>query len=168
MATELYDLTVPVFIRTLGITSKFLDKGRTFAAEKGLDEAEFMNVRLIEDMHPLTAQIQRMSDSSKGFAVRVGGVENVAMEDNEASFDDLQARIAKTIDFLKSVPADAINGKEDSTVVLKLPNGDMSFTALNYAQGFAMPNFYFHVTTAYAILRMKGVPVGKMDFLGGI
>jgi hypothetical protein len=126
-----------------------------------------MNARLIEDMTPLTAQIQRMSDSSKGFAVRVGGIENVAMEDNEASFDDLQARITKTIDFLKSVPADAINGKEEANVVLKLPSGEMNFTGLNFTQGFAIPNFYFHMTTAYAILRMKGVPVGKMDFLGG-
>ena len=92
MSTELYDLTVPVFIRTLGILSKFLEKGRAHAIEKGIDESDFLTARLYEDMAPLTAQIQRVSDTSKGFAVRVGGVDNVAMEDNETSFDELQAR----------------------------------------------------------------------------
>jgi hypothetical protein len=119
-------------------------------------------------MAPLSAQIQRVSDTAKGFAVRVGGVENIVMEDNETSFDELQARITKTIDFLKSVPTDAVNGKETASIVVKFPNAEMNFTGLNYAQGFAIPNFYFHMTTAYAILRMKGVPVGKMDFLGGL
>ncbi len=168
MSTELYDLTVPVFIRTLGILSKFLEKGRAYAAEKGIAEADFMTARLYEDMAPLTAQIQRVSDTAKGFAVRVGGVENVAMEDNEASFDELQARITKTIDFLKSVPADAINGKEATTIIVKFGPSEMTTTGLDYARGFAIPNFYFHVTTAYAILRMKGVPVGKKDYLGGL
>jgi hypothetical protein len=168
LSTELYDLTVPVFIRTLGILSKFLEKGRAYAAEKGIDEADFLTARLYEDMAPLTAQIQRVSDTSKGFAVRVGGVENVAMEDNETSFDELQARITKTIDFLKSVPREAIDGKEATPIVVKFGPTEMTFTGLNYAQGFAIPNFYFHVTTAYAILRSKGVPVGKQDFLGGL
>jgi hypothetical protein len=167
LSIELYDLTVPVFIRTLGIMSKFLERGRAYAAEKGIDEAEFLTARLYEDMAPLTAQIQRVSDTSKLFAVRVGAVENVPMEDNEASFADLQARLTKTIDFLKSVPADAINGKEAASVIVKFGSNEVPFTGLSYAQGFAIPNFYFHVTTAYAILRMKGVPVGKLDYLGG-
>lgn len=166
MSIELYDLTVPVFIRTLGIMSGFLEKGRAFAAEKGIAEADFMNARLVEDMAPLTAQVQRASDSAKFLAVRVGGVDNVSMEDGEASFDDLRTRITRTIDFLKSVPAEAINGKEAVPILVKFANGDVNFTGQTYVQGFAIPNFYFHVTTAYAILRMKGVPVGKMDFLG--
>ncbi len=168
MSTELYDLTVPVFIRTLGIMSKFLEKGRAHATGNGIAETDFMTARLYEDMAPLTAQIQRVSDTAKLFAVRVGKVENVPMDDNEASFDDLQARLSRTIDFLRSVPADAINGQEAAPVVVKFGSSEVPFTGLSYAQGFAIPNFYFHVTTAYAILRMKGVPVGKLDYLGGV
>ncbi len=168
MATDLHTLTAPVFIRALNNLDKILDKGRAFAAEKGIDEQELLDARLIDDMGNLISQIQRASDSAKGAMVRIGGVENVVMEDNEATFDDIKARIAKTVDFLKAVPADAINGKEDAEVVLKFPNGEFKFDGRNYLLGFVHPNFYFHVTTAYDILRMKGVPVGKMDFLGGI
>ncbi len=168
MATDLHALTAPVFVRALTNLDKILDKGRAFAAEKGIDEQELLEARLIGDMGNLISQIQRASDSSKGCMVRLGGVENVVMEDNEATFDDLKARIAKTIDFVKSVPADAINGKEDTEVVLKFPNGEFKFDGRSFLLGFVHPNFYFHVTTAYAILRMKGVPLGKMDFLGGI
>lgn len=168
MATELHALTAPVFIRALTNLDKILDKGRAFAAEKGIDENELLEARLIDDMGNLISQIQRASDSAKGVMVRVGGVENVVMEDNETSFDDLKARVAKTIDFLKSVPADAINGKEGVEVVLKFPNGEFKFDGISYVLGFATPNFYFHVTTAYDILRMKGVQIGKMNFLGGI
>ena len=164
LATDLYALTAPVFVRALSN----LDKGRAFAAEKGLDERELLDARLIEDMGNLISQIQRASDSVKGCMVRLGGVENVVMEDNEATFDDLKARIAKTIDFVNSVPASAINGKEDAQIVLKFPNAELKFDGRSYLLGFVHPNFYFHVTTAYAILRMKGVPVGKIDFLGGI
>ncbi len=168
MATDLYALTAPVFVRALNNLDKILDKGRAFAAEKGIPERELLDGRLIGDMGNLISQIQRASDSAKGCMVRLGGVENVVMEDNEATFDDLKARIAKTIEFVKSVPADAINGKEDAEVVLKFPNGEFKFAGRDYLLGFVQPNFYFHVTTAYAILRMKGVQIGKMDFLGGI
>jgi uncharacterized protein len=167
MATELYALTAPVFVRALGNLDKILDKARTFAAEQGVDEQELLDARLIEDMGNLVSQIQRASDAAKGAMVRIGGVANVAMEDNEATFDDLKARIAKTIEFVKSVPADAINGQEGREVVLTFPSGELKFDAMSYLLGFAHPNFYFHVTTAYDILRMKGVPIGKRDFLGG-
>ena len=168
MATDLYALTTPVFVRALTNLDKILDKGRAFAAEKGISEQELLDGRLIEDMGNLISQIQRASDSAKGCMVRLGGVDNVVMEDNEATFDDLKARIAKTIEFVKSVPAEAINGKEEAEVVLKFPNGEFKFAGRDYLLGFVHPNFYFHVTTAYAILRMKGVQIGKMDFLGGI
>ena len=168
MATDLHALTAPVFVRALTNLDKILDKGRAFAAEKGIDEQELLEARLIEDMGNLISQVQRASDSAKGCMVRLGEIENVVMEDNEATFDDLKARIAKTIDFVKSVPADAINGKEDTEVVLKFPNGELKFAGRDYLLGFVHPNFYFHVTTAYALLRMKGVPIGKMDFLGGV
>jgi uncharacterized protein len=168
MATDLHSLTAPVFIRALTNLDKILDKARAFAADEGMDEQELLDARLIGDMGNLISQIQRASDAAKGAMVRIGGIDNVVMEDNEASFDDLKARIARTIEFLKSVPAEAINGKESAAVVVKLPNGELKFDALSYLLGFATPNVYFHVTTAYDILRMKGVPIGKRDFLGGI
>jgi hypothetical protein len=168
MATDLHALTAPVFVRALTNLDKIIDKARAFAADKGIDEQELLDARLIEDMGNFISQIQRASDSAKGCMVRLGGVENVVMEDNEASFDDVKTRIAKTIDFVKSVPADAINGKEDAEVLLKFPNGELKFAGRDYLLGFVHPNFYFHVTTAYALLRMKGVPIGKMDFLGGV
>ena len=168
MATDLHALTAPVFVRALNNLDKILDKARAFAAEKGIDEQELLEARLIGDMGNLISQIQRASDSSKGCMVRLGGVENVAMDDNETTFDDLKARIAKTIEFVKSVPADAINGKEDAEILLKFPDGELKFAGRDYLLGFVHPNFYFHVTTAYALLRMKGVPIGKRDFLGGV
>lgn len=166
MSLSLYDISVPVFIRGFDSLSGFLEKGRAYASERGLAPEELLNARLFEDMGPLTAQIQRASDAAKFTVVRVGQIENVAMEDNEASFDDLQARIATTIAFLKAAPANCMEGREEAEVLLKGPNGSVPFTGRSYMQDFAVPNFYFHVTTAYAILRHKGVPIGKMDFLG--
>jgi hypothetical protein len=168
MATQLYDLTVPVFLRGFTAMSGFLAKGEAFADEKRLDPAELLNARLIEDMGPLTSQVQRASDAAKFTMVRIGGIENVAMADEEDSFADLQDRIAKTLAFLNAVPREAIDGKEDAPVTLTTPRGSFDFTGRSYVLNFVMPNFYFHVTTAYALLRHKGVPIGKMDFLGGI
>jgi hypothetical protein len=167
MATELYDLTIPVFIRGFASMAAILEKGRAFADENGIAHADLLQARLIEDMHPLVYQVQRASDAAKFTASRLGQVDAVPMADEEASFADLQSRIARTVDFLKSVPAEAINGREDATITIKLPNRSFDMSGLAYAQGFAIPNFYFHSTMTYALLRMKGVPVGKMDFLGG-
>ncbi|MFL9841639.1 DUF1993 domain-containing protein [Sphingomonas sp. ST-64] len=163
---NLYDVSIPPMIRALTSMKAFLEKGRAYAEAQGWDEAELTQARLADDMHPLTAQVQRASDSAKFLAVRVGGVESVAMADEEASFADLAARIDRTIDFLKAAPRDGFDGKEETEVVLKTPRGDVPFRGADYVFNFALPNFYFHVTTAYAILRMKGVPVGKLDFLG--
>lgn len=168
MTTQLYDLTVPIFLRGFHAMSGFLAKGEAFAAEQGLDPAELLNARLFEDMATLTGQVQRVSDGARFALVRLGGIENVAMADEEASFADLQDRIAKTVAFLKAVPRDAIDGKEDAAITLTTPRASFDFTGRGYVTDFALPNFYFHVTTAYAILRHKGVPIGKMDFLGGI
>lgn len=168
MATALYDLTVPVFIRNFENLSKILTKAEAFATEKGIDPNELLTARLYEDMAPLTRQIQIASDTAKGAAVRLGSLDNVPMADEETSFADLQARIAKTMDFLKAAPREAIDGKEAASVSLVTPNRTFEFTGIDYALNFVLPNFFFHVTTAYAILRMKGVPIGKMDYLGGI
>lgn len=162
----LYDITIPVFIRGFDTLSAILEKGRDHAREQGWDESELTEARLIADMAPLTAQVQRCSDTAKGLAVRIGQVENVAMADEEVTLDDLQARIAKTVQFLRAVPREAFDGRDEAEVVLPTPSGDIPFTATTYAVGFAIPNFYFHLTTAYALLRMKGVPIGKLDYLG--
>lgn len=165
MSTSLYDLTVPVFVRGFASLSNILEKGRAFADDQGIDHAELLNARLIGDMAPLTAQIQRASDTSKGAMVRLGGVPNVSMADNETSFDELQARIAATVAFLKDVPREAIDGREDATVILETPNRTVEFVGRDYVLGFVIPNFFFHVTTAYALLRQRGVPIGKLDYL---
>lgn len=168
MATELYDITVPAFLRGFTAMAAFLEKGRAWADEQGMPQAELLEARIYEDMAPLTSQIQRVSDGAKLAVARLAGVEGPSMPDTETSFDELQARIAATVDFIKSVPREKIDGREDAEVVLKLPSAELKFTGRSYVTGFALPNFYFHVTTAYAILRMKGVPVGKRDYLGGI
>lgn len=167
MTTSLYDLTIPVFLKALGNMAAFLEKGREHAVASGADPDALLQLRLIGDMHPLSAQIQRCSDSAKGLAVRLGGVENVSFPDDETTFDQLQARIAKTIDFLKAVPREAIDGKEANEVILKLPNTELKFTGISYVLDFALPNFFFHETIAYALLRGQGVPIGKVDFLSG-
>jgi hypothetical protein len=167
MATELYDLTVPAFLRGFGAMSAFLTKSEAWAGEQGIDPADLLTARLYEDMAPLTAQVQRASDSAKFTVLRIGGVEAPAMPDEEVTFADLQARIAKTVDLLRSVASDAMNGQEDKPITLTTPARSLDFTGRSYALGFVLPNFYFHVTTAYAILRMRGVPLGKLDYLGG-
>jgi len=168
MATELYDLTVPVYLRAFAAMSAFLKKGRAYADENGIAHEELLTARLYEDMATLAGQVQRASDGAKFAIARLAGIEAPSMPDTEASFDELQARIAATVAFLISVPREAIDGREDADIELKTPRGSFPFKGLGYVLGFATPNIYFHVTTAYDILRHKGVPVGKMDYLGGI
>ncbi len=168
MATELYDISVPAFLGGLAATAAFLEKGRAWADEHGIAHEDLLGARIYEDMAPLTSQIQRISDAAKLSAARLAGIEGPAMPDTETSFAELQARIAATVDFIKSVPREKIDAREDAEIVLKVPGGELKFAGRGYAITFALPNFYFHVTTAYAILRMKGVPVGKRDYLGGI
>lgn len=167
MPLSLYDVSVPVFVRSLENLAGILEKSRTFADERGIGHAELLDGRLFDDMAPLIAQIQRASDTARFTASRVGQVEMTPIADEEASFGDLQGRIAATIAALKAVPADCMDGREDAEVILKTPKKDVSFTGKTYVLNFAIPNFFFHVTTAYDILRSKGVPVGKLDFLGG-
>lgn len=166
MATDLYDLTVPAFARAIAAMQAFLDKARAHADANGIAHTDLLDARLYDDMAPLTAQVQRVSDTVKGAMVRIGGVENLPMADTETSFADLQERLQRTLDFIGAVPRAAIDGKEAAAVVLQTPGGDIPFTGLGYVQSFVLPNLYFHVTTGYAILRMRGVPLGKLDYLG--
>lgn len=164
MATELYDLTVPAFTRGLTNLSNLLDKARAHAG----DAAEaLLSKRLIDDMHPLAKQVQIACDAAKLCVARLSGVEAPVMEDTETTIDQLKARIQATLAYLASVPRDAVDGQEGKDVVLKFPGGEWPFKGIAYVVGFALPNFYFHLTTAYGLLRQAGVPVGKRDFIGG-
>jgi hypothetical protein len=165
---SLYDVTVPVFIRGLENLDHILDKGAAHFAEAGRPESELTTARLIGDMHPLTAQIQRASDTAKGIVTRLGGAENVAMPDEEQTIAELKTRIARTIDVLKGAKRETFDGKEDAPIEIWTPNATLLFTGKSYALEFAIPNFFFHVTTAYALLRKEGVPIGKVDYLGAI
>ena len=166
MSLTLYDITVPVFIRAFGNLTEILRKGEAFADEKGIAHKELLETRLVHDMYPLTAQIQRASDTAKFVPVRVGQIESIAMADDEVTFADLHARIEKTVAFLNSVDPASMADRDDAEVILKTRSGETKFTGKSYVLGFALPNFYFHVATAYAILRHKGVPIGKMDYIG--
>lgn len=161
MSLSLYDITIPQFIRALKTLSTFLEKGRDHASTHS-SEATLIDGRLIADMGNLPYQIQRVSDTAKGVAVRVAKATPEAFEDNENTLPELQARIEKTIAFLEKVDPKAMDGMEDVEVNV----AKRTATARNYVLNFAIPNFYFHVVTAYAILRKEGVPVGKSDYLG--
>jgi len=164
----MYQASAPVFIRQLGAISKVLDNGEAFAREKGINPAELIDARLASDMYPLPAQIQIGTDVAKGTIARLAGLEIPSYPDTETSFADLQERIAKTITFIESVSAEQVDGSEQREIVLKIGEQNMSFQGQAYLLHFALPNFFFHMTTAYGILRHKGVAIGKRAFLGGI
>jgi hypothetical protein len=167
MSFTIYDASVPPLIRSLQNLSKILDKAVTQAKAQDKDLNALLEARLAPDMFAFTRQIQIASDSAKGCGARLAGIEAPAMADTESSFPELQARIAKTIDFLNSLKPEQLAGAEDREITLKFPQGEMKFSGRDFLTGFALPNFYFHVTTAYALLRHKGIEIGKMDYLGG-
>ncbi|MDH4564154.1 DUF1993 family protein [Pseudomonas sp. BN411] len=168
MSLSMYEASIPVLTRMLGNLSNLLKKGEANAQVRSIDPKVFIDSRLAPDMYPLARQVQIASDMAKGCAARLAGVEVPSWQDTENTFDELQARIAKTLDFIKGIDAAKLEGSETRTVVLKMRSGEISFSGRDYLLGFAMPNFYFHVTAAYAILRHNGVDVGKMDYLGGV
>jgi hypothetical protein len=147
--------------------SAVLTKAQAFAEANGVALVTLTDARLAPDMHPLNRQIQMASDAAKGGAARLAGSEPPSMPDVETTFPELQARIAATIAYLETLTPEQFVGREDSTIELKFPNGSMTFTGRDFLFNFSLPNFLFHVTTAYAILRNQGVPLGKMDFLAG-
>jgi len=166
VAISVYDQVVPVFSHMLGNLDKVFAKAEADAEARKIDPQVFINARLAPDMLPLTRQVQIMSDQAKGGASRLAGQEPPKWPDDEKSFADLHARIAKTIDHLKSFKPEQFEGAETRSIELKLPNRTFTFTGQSYLLNFVVPNFYFHYTTAYAILRHNGVPIGKTDFLG--
>jgi uncharacterized protein len=164
----MYSASVPVFTRMLGNLSHFLDKAQADAEARKYDIAALMQYRLAPDMLPFTRQVLIACDTAKNCVARLSGVEAPKFEDTETTVPELKARIQKTLDFVASVPADRINGTEDKTITF--PAGrDKTRTMQGeaYLKHHATPNFYFHVTTAYAILRHNGVHLGKTDFLLG-
>jgi len=168
MPFTIYDAAIPPMIRSLENLSKIMDKAVAQAKAEDKPLSSLLEARLAPDMHPFTRQIQIASDAAKGAAARLSGVEAPAMVDTETTFPELQQRIARTIAFLKSVSANKVVGAEDREIVMKFPQGEMKFTGRDFLTGFALPNFFFHVTTAYDLLRHKGITIGKMDFLGGV
>tara|TARA_B110000305_G_C19178600_1_gene510849 strand:+ start:106 stop:600 length:495 start_codon:yes stop_codon:yes gene_type:complete len=162
----MYTSSVPVVTHFLKNLSAILEKGEDFCKEKEIDQAVIVNSRLAPDMFTLARQVQIACDVAKGCGARLSGTESPKHEDTEATFAELQARIQKTIEFLESVPADSIDGSEDKEIKFKAGPYELEFTGQSYLNTFALPNLYFHITTAYNILRHNGVAVGKMDFLG--
>ena len=162
----MHAMTVEVFTRTLGNLSAVLEKSLAHATQRKIDPAVLLGARLAPDMLPLTRQVQIACDQAKNSVARLAGQEPPRFADNETTFEQLHARIARTLDYLKSVPVSALEGSEAREV--KVPQGErtLEFKGLPYVQHTALPNVFFHVTTAYAILRHNGVELGKGDFLG--
>ena len=166
MTISMYKASAPRFIHMLKNLSAILDKAQAHADAKKLDPLALTSFRLYPDMLPMTRQVQIACDAAKGAMARLAGVENPKHEDAEQTIADLKARIAKTIAFLETIQPAQIDGTEDKDVTLKIGGNDMTFKGLAYLLGFAYPNFFFHVTTTYNMLRHNGVEIGKKDFLG--
>ena len=166
MAISMYDFSIPALMRGLTNMAAILDKASAHAAAKKFDSAVLASSRLFPDMHPLVRQVQIACDTAKGAAARLAGIEAPKHEDNEVTFADLKARIAKTADFVRSVTAAQLKDAETRSIELKFPSGAWKFTGIAYLTDFVLPNFYFHAVTAYDILRMRGVPLGKRDYEG--
>jgi hypothetical protein len=168
MTVSIYDASIPSLVRGLTNLSAILDKAAAHAAAHKFDPAVLLQARLFPDMLPLTRQIQIVCDTAKGAAGRLAAKEVPKHEDNEASIAELKARIQKTIDFVQSVTPEALAGAETRPIVLTFPTNTLNFNGLSYLTHFVLPNFYFHVSIAYALLRNNGVELGKRDYLGAI
>ncbi len=162
----IYDATIPSLKRTLTNLSAILKKGEEYADAKKVEHSVLLNARLFVDMYPLTKQVQIATDMSRGAAARLANVEIPKYEDNETTFAELQARIAKTIAFLDSVTPAQLAGSEAREITITVRKIELKFTGQDYLLKWVTPNVYFHVTTAYNILRHNGVELGKQDFLG--
>lgn len=165
---SLYDLTIPVLTRGLTNLSAILDKGAAHATAKKIDPKVLADSRVIADMFPLKRQVQIACDTAKGAAARLAGVDIPKHEDTESTIDELKVRIAKTVDFVQSVKRDQVDAGAKREIVLQFPNLTLKFSGQDYLTKFVLPNFYFHVTAAYVILRKNGVDIGKSDYLGNI
>ncbi|KGM39723.1 hypothetical protein JY96_05945 [Aquabacterium sp. NJ1] len=167
MSLTMYSAFIPVAIRTLQNLSAILAKGAAHCEARKIDPNAFLSARLYPDMFPLSRQVQIASDTVKGAAARLAGIEIPRYDDNETTFAELQARLDKTVAFLKTIQPAQIDGKEDADIVLSFPSRTFEFKGQAYLTGWVLPNLYFHTTTAYGLLRHGGVDLGKADYLGG-
>lgn len=168
MSLSMHQASVPALLQILGSLQALIDKAAAHCEARKIDPATLVGYRLAPDMFAFARQIQIATDSAKGIAARLAGVEIPKIADEETTFDELKARLTKVADFISSLSPVQFEGAEARTVTLKLGGQDTHFTGANYLLGFGLPNFYFHAATAYDILRHAGVPIGKRDFLGAV
>ncbi|HJV62122.1 MAG TPA: DUF1993 domain-containing protein [Albitalea sp.] len=166
MSISMHSASVPVFVRTLGNLLTWLDKAEAHAGAKKFDVNVLLGTRLAPDMLPFVKQIQIASDAAKFGAARLAGVEAPKFEDTESTLAELRERIRKTIDYVKSIPAAQIDGSDDRDITVPRRDGALTLKGEFYLKHYVLPNFFFHVTTAYALLRHNGVDLGKSDYLG--
>lgn len=166
MSISMYSSSVPVFTRMLGNATAWLDKAEAHAKERKFDPSVYMTARLAPDMLPLPKQIQIACDAAKFCIARLAGVEGPTFADDETSLDELRTRLKKTADYVQSVPVERIDGSDAREITVPRRDGSMTMTGEAYLKHFVLPNFFFHLTTTYALLRHNGVELGKIDFLG--
>ncbi|HEY6967035.1 MAG TPA: DUF1993 domain-containing protein [Burkholderiales bacterium] len=167
MPISMSQASAPRFAHMLKNLQAILAKAQAHCEARKIDPLALTSARLYPDMFPLSRQVQIACDSAKGAVARLAGIEPPKHEDTEKTFEELQARIAKTLEFIDSVKPAQIDGSEDREIVLKLRDREVQFKGVQFLLGFAWPNFYFHAATAYDLLRHNGVELGKRDFLGG-
>jgi hypothetical protein len=166
MAFSMYSASAPALVRILSNLSAILGKAEAHCTARKIDPQALLQFRLYPDMFPLIRQVQIATDMSKGAVGRLAGAEIPSYEDSETSFDELRARLAKTIDYIKGFKPEQIEGSESRAITLKARNGEMHFQGDDYLMNFVLPNVHFHATTTYAILRHCGVELGKKDYTG--
>lgn len=166
MSITMYDASIPVFVQTLTSISNILGRMAEHCAARKIEPSVMLGMRLFPDMFPLTRQVQLTCDFAKGAGARLAGVDVPSFPDTETTIDELKARIDRTVTFLRSLPSSAIAGSEQREVKLKVAGEEMVFKGQDYLLHFVLPNFFFHTTTAYAILRASGLDIGKMEFMG--
>jgi hypothetical protein len=166
MSVSMYTVSAPIFIQFLTALSGVLDKAQAHIDAKKLDESFFMGMRIYPDMHNFTRQVRASCDHAVNACARIAGVELPAFENNETTIAQLKARIEKAIAFVRTIKPGQIDGMEEKEIVVKFASGERRFTGQSMLINFSLPNFYFHTTTAYDILRHCGVEIGKRDFMG--
>lgn len=166
MPLSMYQASVPRFINILGNLSSILDKAQAHVEAKKITDASLTSFRLFPDMLPMARQVQIACDTAKGVVARLAGVDIPVFEDNEQTLAELKARVARTIAFIQTISPEQIDGTEDKDIVTKRGEKETHYKGMQFLLGHAIPNFYFHVTTAYNILRHNGVEIGKRDYLG--
>ena len=165
MSLTVYQASVPGMLQTLNALLGILNKAQAHCEARKIDPAVMINLRLFPDMHPFARQIQITTDQVKGLMARMTGREVPAWPDNESTFDQLKARVTKAIDYVQSFKPEDLEGSETRQITMPVGGNEMTFPGSAYAFNIVLPNFYFHATTAYAILRQAGVEIGKRDFM---